>query len=219
LRANEQGACSALRAGRGDRANRRLARIRFTPLSLCGYEEGVLVKTAVDSGEIEAAIERMAGAIALAHCDPRNLVLAAIANGGLAVCSRLERRLAELYGKSVPKAVIDITFHRDDIGRNPLGKEVQATRMDADPEGSVIILVDDVIFSGRTARAAIAEVFTLGRPYKIELAVLVDRGNRRLPIAADYLGLSLKTDPSQAVRVKLGRDSSEDCRVEVLDAN
>lgn len=177
----------------------------------------MLVNQFIDSKQIEDAIESMAKAIAAAHPKVDNLVLAGIANGGVSLCAILESRLSRHYGTSVPKAVIDISFHRDDIGHKPITKEVQATQMATDPEESVIILVDDVLFSGRTIRAAIAEVLTLGRPFKIELATLVDRGNRRLPIAPDYTGLKIETTPEQEVNVELDMVSPEKSRIEIMD--
>lgn len=178
----------------------------------------MLVKKTIESQEITAAIESMADAIAIAHPKASNLVLAGIANGGIPLCSLLETALAKRLGNSIPKAIIDISFHRDDIGQHPITKEVQATQMATDPEDSTIILVDDVLFSGRTVRAAIAEVLTIGRPYKIELAVLVDRGNRRLPFAPNYTGIVEETTPEQKVKVTLDIAAPSKSRIEILDA-
>jgi len=172
----------------------------------------------IESAEITAAIESLAQAIAQAHPKADNLVLAGIANGGIPLCTLLEAALAKHLSTSIPKAVIDISFHRDDIGQHPITKEVQATHMASDPEDSTIILVDDVLFSGRTVRAAIAEVLTIGRPYKVELAVLVDRGNRRLPFAANYVGLTENTSPDQKVEVHLDPNDPTRCKIEILDA-
>lgn len=177
----------------------------------------MLVKKTIESAEIASAIDSMADAIAAAHPQADNLVLAGIANGGIALCSLLEVALAKRYGSSIPKAVIDISFHRDDIGHHPITKEVQATHMATDPEDSTIILVDDVLFSGRTVRAAIAEVLTIGRPYQVELAVLVDRGNRRLPFAANYTGLVEDTTPAQKVDVTLDRDTPSNSKIEIIE--
>lgn len=160
----------------------------------------------------------MADAIAAAHPKADNLVLAGIANGGIPLCSLLEVALAKRLGTSIPKAIIDISFHRDDIGLHPITKEVQGTQMATDPEDSTIILVDDVLFSGRTIRAAIAEVLTIGRPYQIELAILVDRGNRRLPFAANYTGLVEETSPEQKVEVSLDLENPSNSKIEILDA-
>ncbi|MBK1876780.1 bifunctional pyr operon transcriptional regulator/uracil phosphoribosyltransferase PyrR [Pelagicoccus mobilis] len=172
----------------------------------------------IDSSEVNAAIDSLADAIAAAHPKADNLVLAGIANGGIPLCSLLEAALAKRLGTSIPKAVIDISFHRDDIGHHPITKEVQATHMATDPEDSTIILVDDVLFSGRTVRAAIAEVLTIGRPYAVELAVLVDRGNRRLPFAANYVGLTEQTTPDQKVAVHLDANDPTKSQVEILNA-
>ncbi|MDQ8201849.1 bifunctional pyr operon transcriptional regulator/uracil phosphoribosyltransferase PyrR [Pelagicoccus sp. SDUM812003] len=191
---------------------------RFTRKGNALYLKGVLVKKTIESQEIKEAIDRMAKAIADAHPKPDNLVLAGIANGGIPLCSLLENALSRRFGTSVPKAVIDISFHRDDIGHHPITKEVQATHMATDPEDSTIILVDDVFFSGRTVRAAIAEVLTIGRPYQVELAVLVDRGNRRLPFAANYTGLVVPTTPAEKVEVNLDLDAFENSKIEILDA-
>lgn len=179
--------------------------------------QSVLVKKTIESEEIANAVQNVAEAIAAAHPNADNLVLAGIANGGIPFCSLLEAELAKRLGTSIPKAVIDISFHRDDIGQKPITKEVQSTQMATDPEDSIIILVDDVLFSGRTIRAAIAEVLTLGRPYKIELAVLVDRQNRRLPIAADYTGLVVETTPEQLVKVHFEVNNPDQNRIEILE--
>ena len=176
----------------------------------------MLVKKTIDSTQIATAIEAMADAIAQAHARTENLVLAGIANGGVPLCSLLERALARRLGRPIPKAIIDISFHRDDIHHKPITKEVQATHMAHDPENATIVMVDDVIFSGRTARAAIAEILTIGRPYKVELAALVDRGNRRLPLAPDYVGLHLETTTNEKVRVHLDPNNPSAARIELL---
>lgn len=176
----------------------------------------MLAKKTFDSEEIAAAIDRLAEAIAQAHPKAGNLVLAGIANGGVPLCSMLESAVSKRLGTSIPKAVIDISFHRDDIGHKPITKEVQATHMTTDPEDATIILVDDVLFSGRTVRAAIAEVLTIGRPFQVELAVLVDRGNRRLPFAANYTGIVEDTLPDEKVEVTLDPANPANCKIEIL---
>ncbi len=176
----------------------------------------MLVKKTIDSQAIGEAIDRLADAIVATHSKTDNLVLAGIANGGIPLCVMLEQAVSKRLGTSIPKAVIDISFHRDDIGHNPITKEVQATHMATDPEDATIILVDDVLFSGRTIRAAIAEVLTIGRPYKVELAILVDRGNRRLPFAANYTGLVLETSPEEKVEVTLDKNDPSQSRVDIL---
>src|SRR5439155_6125020 len=95
------------------------------------------------------------------------------------------------------------SFHRDDIGRHPIPKEFVPTRIPADVHGATVVLVDDVLFSGRTVKAALEELFDHGRPTKVELAVLVDRGERRLPFAADYVGMNVHVSPEEKVVVAL----------------
>jgi pyrimidine operon attenuation protein / uracil phosphoribosyltransferase len=132
------------------------------------------------------------------------LLLLGIANGGI----ELARRLAALLGRASPPVAaragtLDISFHRDDIGRHPIPKEFAPTQIPIDVTGATVILVDDVLFSGRTVKAALDELFDHGRPTKVELAVLVDRGGRRLPFAADYVGVTLATRPTEKVVVAL----------------
>ncbi|MEO6243938.1 MAG: phosphoribosyltransferase family protein, partial [Opitutaceae bacterium] len=101
--------------------------------------------------------------------------------------------------------VIDISFHRDDIGRHPIPKEFFPTQIPVDVDGATILLVDDVLFSGRTVKAALDELFDHGRPAKVELAVLVDRGGRLMPVAADYVGFDLAAAPGEKIVVFLDR--------------
>lgn len=162
----------------------------------------------IGSAEIHAAIERLAAAIFQRHGRDRKLLLLGIANGGVELARRLALHLPALALAEAPKAAaaeivagtVDISFHRDDIGRHPIPKEFAPTHIPADVHGATIILVDDVLFSGRTVKAALDELFDHGRPAKVELAVLVDRGGRLLPVAADYTGLTLSPErPDQVV--------------------
>mgnify|MGYP002632508231 CR=1 FL=1 len=152
--------------------------------------------------DIEAAINRLTEAISQSHSTTRNLILLGIANGGL----ELNRRLAAKLGVK-NTGTIDISFYRDDIGRNPIPKELAPSHISTDVHGATVILVDDVLFSGRTINAALNELFDHGRPAKVELAVLVDRGGRKLPVAADYTGMMLKAGPTEKVVVRLDRTS------------
>ncbi|WP_414659967.1 bifunctional pyr operon transcriptional regulator/uracil phosphoribosyltransferase PyrR [Horticoccus sp. 23ND18S-11] len=151
----------------------------------------------IGSGEIKAAIKRLADAISSRHAAPENLLLLGIANGGIELARRLARLLKARAG------TLDISFHRDDIGRHPIPKEFAPTHIPADVQNATIILIDDVLFSGRTVKAALEELFDHGRPSKVELAVLVDRGGRRLPVAADYVGIDLFTSAEEKIVVAL----------------
>lgn len=158
--------------------------------------------------EIQAAIERLAGAISGRHGETKGLLLLGIANGGVELARRLAQRLHATPG------VLDISFHRDDIARHPIPKEFAPTQIPWDVDGATIILVDDVLFSGRTVKAALDELFDHGRPTRVELAILVDRGGRRLPFAADYCGLTLDVAESEKVVVTLDpADPSRDAIV------
>lgn len=147
--------------------------------------------------EVQAAITRLADAISVRHASPAKLIFLGIANGGIELARRLAAKLGARAG------TLDISFHRDDIGRHPIPKEFSPTRIPADVHGATVVLVDDVLFSGRTVKAALDELFDHGRPTKVELAVLVDRGGRRLPLAADYVGLTLAPSAEQKVVVVL----------------
>lgn len=163
--------------------------------------------------EISAAITRLAAAITGRHGSAAPLLLLGIANGGVELARRLAAALVAT-GRSRPPVIgtLDISFHRDDIGRQPIPKEFAPTQIPADVQGAHVVLVDDVLFSGRTVKAALDELFDHGRPTRVELAVLVDRGGRRLPLAADFTGLVLEVAPADKVVVHLdparpGRDS------------
>ena len=158
----------------------------------------------IGSPEIQYAIEQLALTIARRH-PGRPPVLLGIANGGITLARRLAAQMTQVPDgpAHVPVGVIDISFHRDDIGRNPIPKEFAPTQIPGDVSGATVVLVDDVLFSGRTVKAALDELFDHGRPAKVELAVLVDRGGRKLPVAADYCGLTLAVADGEKVVVRL----------------
>jgi pyrimidine operon attenuation protein/uracil phosphoribosyltransferase len=165
----------------------------------------------IGSDEIHAAIERLAAAIAPSHSGTARLHLLGIANGGIELTRRLAASLAQAApALSLKTGTLDISFHRDDIARNPIPKEFAPTHISGDIHGATVILIDDVLFSGRTIKAALDELFDHGRPTKVELAILVDRGHRRLPVVADYCGLALQTRASEKVLVTL--DSADPSR-------
>ncbi len=158
----------------------------------------------IGSTEIQAAIARLAAAISTRHASTPTLLLLGVANGGIELACRLARQLAMANARQVIHAgTLDISFHRDDIGEHPIPHEIAPTQIPIDVQDATIILVDDVLFSGRTAKAALDELFDHGRPAKVELAVLVDRGGRKLPFAANYAGLILATEEDEKVRVQL----------------
>ena len=161
----------------------------------------------IGSTEVQAAIERLASAIVERHPDPSRLLLLGIANGGIPLARRLGRRLG---CKKVGD--LDISFHRDDLGHHPIPKEFTPTLLPGIIDGATVLLVDDVLFTGRTVKAALDELFDHGRPGRVELAVLVDRGCHRLPITADYRGSVIAMGDDEDVRVELDdEDPSQDC--------
>lgn len=164
----------------------------------------VLVGTRIqhDANSINAAINSVASAIADRHRGTTNLLLLGIANGGIELAERLAR-LLPATGVKCGRGTLDISFHRDDIGRHPIPKEFAPTTIPHDVNGATVILVDDVLYSGRTVKAALDELFDHGRPASVELAVLVDRGGRRMPFAATYCGLRLDVPASDKVVVRL----------------
>jgi pyrimidine operon attenuation protein / uracil phosphoribosyltransferase len=151
----------------------------------------------LSAAELHRAIDQLVAAIVARHGERPRVLLLGIANGGL----ELNRRLGARLG--APTGTLDISFHRDDIGRNPIPKEFAPTIIPVDVTGATVILVDDVLFSGRTVKAALDELFDHGRPSAVELAVLIDRGGRKLPLAPDYCGLTLDPTPQQKVVVRL----------------
>ena len=155
-----------------------------------------------DARTIDQAIARLASAIVERHARTPHLLLLGIANGGITLNQRLAERLKKA-GLRPGVGTIDISFHRDDIGRNPIPKEAAPTLIPHDVNGATVILVDDVLYSGRTVKAALAELFDHGRPHAVELAVLVDRGGHILPIAADYCGLKVTATEREKVIVHL----------------
>ena len=165
----------------------------------------------MDAHDVRRALTRIAHEILERDKGSGDLVLVGIANRGDDLARRLAREIARIEGNEVPVGVLDISLYRDDIGLTPEAPEIRETRIPFDPSGKVIVLVDDVLYTGRTIRAALDALIDLGRPRTIQLAVLVDRGHRELPIRADYVGKNVPTGRSDDVRVLIdevdGRDA------------
>lgn len=155
-----------------------------------------------DAKKVEQALGTVVSAIIRRHSQTARLLLLGIANGGIVLTNRIAQRLRS-EGLKCGTGTIDISFHRDDIGQQPIPKEFSPTIIPHDVNGATVILVDDVLYSGRTVKAALEELFDHGRPDTVELAVLVDRGGRRLPVAADYCGLKIEANDTRKVRVYL----------------
>lgn len=169
----------------------------------------------LDAAQIDQAIGTLASAIGKAHAKGKRLLLLGIANGGVVLSQRLVDRLGRA-GIGAIAGTIDISFHRDDIGNHPIPKETSPTLIPHDVNGASVILVDDVLHTGRTTKAALDELFDHGRPSRVELAVLIDRGGRRLPIDANFRGLDLNVPDNAVVAVALDAEDPRRDRAEVL---
>jgi len=164
----------------------------------------------LDSADIERILRRIVHAILEEHRGAENLGIIGIHTRGVFLAKRIQSRLQESEGLEIPTGEMDIALYRDDwtrIGQQPV---VKATDIAFSVEGRQIILVDDVLYTGRTTRAALDALVDFGRPDRIELAVLVDRGHRELPIQANYVGKTIETRRSEMVNVLLSETDGED---------
>ncbi len=167
-------------------------------------------KTVLDSKEMDRALTRMAHEIVEQNKGVEDLSLIGIRTGGVPLAERLQQRIAAIEGTMLSTGILDITLYRDDwstLSQHPI---IRKTDIPFPIEGKNIILVDDVLYTGRTIRAALDALTDLGRPRRIQLAVLVDRGRRELPIKPDFVGLSLQTSGDEHVNVFLREVSGRD---------
>lgn len=169
-------------------------------------------KVVLEANDVERTLRRIAHEIVEKNPDVSDLAIVGIHTRGAVIAERLNGMIAGLVGSAPPLGEIDISFYRDDIGsRGPDHQPVvHATRLDFPLEGRTIVLVDDVLFTGRTVRSAIEALFDYGRPARIQLAVLCDRGHRELPIRPDYVGKNLPTSRSERVSVRLRETDGAD---------
>ncbi len=171
----------------------------------------------MDAGGINRALARIAHQIAEVHQGVDNLTLVGIHTRGVFLAERLRAMIAENEKRELPTGAIDITLYRDDWTRISHQPVVQSTDISFSVDDKQVILVDDVLFTGRTTRAALDALTDYGRPARVELAVLIDRGLRELPIQADYKGKFIPTEPTQIVNVLLNEcDEQEQVTVEAV---
>ena len=164
----------------------------------------------MNSADISRALTRISHEILERNSGSENLVILGIPTRGAHLANRISKQISEIEGKPVATGTLDITLHRDDL-RTRAPRPLMPTNIPTSGiEGKDVVLVDDVLFSGRTIRAALDALGEVGRPRTVQLAVLVDRGHRELPIRADFVGKNLPTQRTQAVKVLLievdGRD-------------
>jgi pyrimidine operon attenuation protein / uracil phosphoribosyltransferase len=157
----------------------------------------------LDAAAIQRALTRIAHEITERDKNSAEVVLVGIPTGGVPLAQRLGKILTEIWKHAVPTGSLDVSMHRDDLDQRAAPK-IHPTIMPFDVTGKTVVLVDDVMFSGRTTRAAMDALNDFGRPKKIQLAVLIDRGHRELPVRADFVGKNVPTAANEKVRVRLG---------------
>jgi pyrimidine operon attenuation protein/uracil phosphoribosyltransferase len=159
-----------------------------------------LSRVVLDRDDVRRTLMRIAHEIVEKNPDGR-VALVGIHRRGAVLAKRLHALTSELLESEVPLGSVDISFYRDDLTIRPSAPIVHATQLDFPVQGRTIVIVDDVLYTGRTVRAAIDEIFDYGRPARVQLAVLVDRGHRELPIRPDYIGKNLPTSQDERVNV------------------
>ncbi len=164
----------------------------------------------MDDRSLHRTLSRLAHQIVESNRGAENLVFVGILTRGAQLAERLIEKIDSFEGRRLPLGMLDITFYRDDMLRSLKKPRVQATNIPFDIDGKVVMLVDDVLYTGRTIRAALDALMDFGRPARIQLAVLIDRGHRELPIKADFIGQEVKTTAGEEVRVKLKNLDGED---------
>lgn len=163
---------------------------------------GVETRVVMDADQISRACARMAHQILEANRGAADLMLLGIPTRGVDLAHRLAAAMADVEGVAIPTGALDITMYRDDLRRQPT-RAVGRTHLPGPIDDAVVVLVDDVLYSGRTVRAALDALGDIGRPRAVRLAVLVDRGHRQLPIRADHVGKNLPTSSAERVAVRL----------------
>jgi pyrimidine operon attenuation protein / uracil phosphoribosyltransferase len=166
----------------------------------------------MDADRIGRTLTRIAHEILERNKGVDHLALVGVRTRGVHIARRLARALREITGQEIPTGALDITLYRDDLMRQAVGPQplVRRTEIPFSIDNRKILLVDDVLYTGRTTRAALDALIDFGRPKAIQLIVLVDRGHRELPIKADYVGKNLPTSPEESVRVRLQETDGHD---------
>lgn len=167
-------------------------------------------KQLIDSEGIRRALTRIAHEILERNKGLNDVVIIGIRTRGVPLADRLAEKLLEIEEQEVPSGALDITLYRDDLTRISPQPIVHKTEIPLDIEGKKIVLVDDVLYTGRTVRAALDAIMDLGRPGCVQLAILVDRGHRELPIRPDFVGENIPTAPEEVVEVNVREVDGED---------
>jgi pyrimidine operon attenuation protein/uracil phosphoribosyltransferase len=160
-------------------------------------------KVVLDRDDMRRTLVRIAHEIVENNAEPQRLALVGIHRRGAVLAARLHTLLRDLLDRDLPLGELDISFYRDDVGRRPDQPVVHASHIEFDVSEMTVVVVDDVLYTGRTVRAAIEALFDYGRPERVQLAVLADRGHRELPIRPDYVGKNLPTSRRERVNVQV----------------
>jgi len=166
-------------------------------------------RTVLDDKDISRALTRITHEILERNRDASDVVLLGIPTRGVHLARRIAKRMSEVEGRDITAGALDITMYRDDLRLKP-ARALEHTEIPDDIDGKIVVLVDDVLFSGRTIRAALDALNELGRPKAVQLAVLIDRGHRELPIRADFVGKNLPTSLVEKVKVALTESDERD---------
>jgi pyrimidine operon attenuation protein/uracil phosphoribosyltransferase len=177
------------------------------------------MSVALSSEDISRAITRISHEILEKNSDPTSITILGIPTRGADLAYRIAQSILDISEIEIPVGALDITLHRDDLRIRPPRPLMDTVIPLAGVEGRTVILVDDVLFSGRTIRSALDALGEVGRPARVQLAVLVDRGHRELPIRADYVGKNLPTSLNQSVKVSLiERDGADEVSIDEVSA-
>ena len=168
-------------------------------------------KILVDSQAFDRMLVRLSHEIIEQNANIEDIVLVGVLRRGFSLANVISKRMCEITGKEVKVGALDITLYRDDLTEITPMPSFKKANLDFDVTGKIVIIVDDVIFTGRTVRCAIDALFDLGRPSKIQLLELVDRGHRELPIKPDYVGKNIPTSLDEIVMVKVMQYDGEQC--------
>jgi pyrimidine operon attenuation protein/uracil phosphoribosyltransferase len=164
----------------------------------------------MDAEAIRRALQRIAHEIIEGNPQLAKIVLAGIPSRGVEIAQRIAAFIHGIENINIETGVVDVAMHRDDVGTRPELPVVRASKLPLPLEERTVIIVDDVLYTGRTARAAMDAINSFGRPGRIQLAALIDRGHRELPIRADYIGKNLPTSAAEKVRVRIGSANEPD---------
>ncbi len=173
------------------------------------HDSGDDARIVLDDQDISRALTRITHEILERNRDSAGLVLLGIPTRGVHLARRIAQRMSEVEDREITAGALDITMYRDDLRLKP-ARALEHTEIPDDIDGKVVVLIDDVLFSGRTIRAALDALTELGRPKAVQLAVLIDRGHRELPIRADFVGKNLPTSLAEKVKVRLTESDGGD---------